>query len=225
LLDLQNSDGGIPTFCRGWGALPFDRSSTDITAHAIRAWLGWKVDLPQLAAPIDSAIRRGLAFLGRSQRQDGSWLPLWFGNQWNPDEENPVYGTARVVVALSEFPSSPPLEMGVRWLMDAQLPDGGWGAPSPVHSTMEETALAVEALAVSCRNLSEATLKSSAHASALRGTDWLIQRVESGGWTTPSPIGFYFARLWYYERLYPVIFTVGALRRVTRVLGASYAAQ
>ena len=34
LLDLQNTDGGIPTFCRGWGTLPFDRSSTDLTAHA-----------------------------------------------------------------------------------------------------------------------------------------------------------------------------------------------
>ena len=39
LLGLQNSDGGIPTFCRGWGTLPFDRSSPDLTAHAIRAWL------------------------------------------------------------------------------------------------------------------------------------------------------------------------------------------
>src|SRR4029077_8232431 len=29
LLGLQNRDGGIPTFCRGWGALPFDRSSAD----------------------------------------------------------------------------------------------------------------------------------------------------------------------------------------------------
>ena len=27
LLDLQNRDGGIPTFCRGWTNLPFDRSS------------------------------------------------------------------------------------------------------------------------------------------------------------------------------------------------------
>jgi squalene-hopene/tetraprenyl-beta-curcumene cyclase len=26
-----------------------------------------------------------------------------------------------------------------------------------------------------------------------------------------SPIGFYFAKLWYYERLYPLIFTVAAL--------------
>src|SRR5205814_5887185 len=24
LLDLQNSDGGWPTFCRGWGTMPFD---------------------------------------------------------------------------------------------------------------------------------------------------------------------------------------------------------
>ncbi|MEZ6066585.1 MAG: prenyltransferase/squalene oxidase repeat-containing protein [Planctomycetaceae bacterium] len=32
LLGLQNRDGGFPTFCRGWGTLPFDRSSPDITA-------------------------------------------------------------------------------------------------------------------------------------------------------------------------------------------------
>src|SRR5690606_25599498 len=37
LLDLQNRDGGWPTFCRGWGKLPFDRSSPDITAHCMRA--------------------------------------------------------------------------------------------------------------------------------------------------------------------------------------------
>ena len=37
LLDLQNRDGGIPTFCRGWGALPFDRScARSHGAHAAR---------------------------------------------------------------------------------------------------------------------------------------------------------------------------------------------
>src|SRR4029078_7639813 len=34
---LQNRDGGWPTFCRGWGHLPFDRSGPDLTAHALRA--------------------------------------------------------------------------------------------------------------------------------------------------------------------------------------------
>src|SRR5215510_9173507 len=42
LLDQQNKDGGIPTFCRGWGTLPFDRSATDLTAHAIGAWSVWR---------------------------------------------------------------------------------------------------------------------------------------------------------------------------------------
>src|SRR5262249_6700653 len=34
---LQNNDGGVPTFCRGWGRLPFDRSGVDLTAHALRS--------------------------------------------------------------------------------------------------------------------------------------------------------------------------------------------
>src|SRR5262249_15957788 len=38
LFGLQNSDGGWPTFCRGWGHLPFDRSGPDLTAHALRAF-------------------------------------------------------------------------------------------------------------------------------------------------------------------------------------------
>ena len=42
LLNLQNRDGGMPTFCRGWGALPFDRSTPEITAHALWAWACWK---------------------------------------------------------------------------------------------------------------------------------------------------------------------------------------
>ncbi len=32
LRKLQNRDGGWPTFCRGWGKLPFDRSSNDLSA-------------------------------------------------------------------------------------------------------------------------------------------------------------------------------------------------
>ena len=43
-------------------------------------------------------------------------------------------------------------------------------------------------------------------------------RVEDGSWLQPSPIGFYFAKLWYFERLYPLIFTVGALGRAAKVL-------
>ena len=41
LLAIQNRDGGVPTFCRGWGKLPFDRSSNDLTAHALAAMDAW----------------------------------------------------------------------------------------------------------------------------------------------------------------------------------------
>ena len=37
------------------------------------------------------------------QRPDGTWIPLWFGNQNEPAEENPTYGTARVVIALAKL--------------------------------------------------------------------------------------------------------------------------
>jgi squalene-hopene/tetraprenyl-beta-curcumene cyclase len=42
--------------------------------------------------------------------------------------------------------------------------------------------------------------------------------VEDGTFTDPSPIGFYFAKLWYFEKLYPIIFTVAALGRAVRRL-------
>ena len=45
LLNLQNRDGGMPTFCKGWGRLPFDRSCPDLTAHAIRAFIAWRDDV------------------------------------------------------------------------------------------------------------------------------------------------------------------------------------
>jgi squalene-hopene/tetraprenyl-beta-curcumene cyclase len=234
LLDLQNSDGGIPTFCRGWTNLPFDRSAPDLTAHALRAWNAWLPDLPaNLQRRMNRAIERGGRYLERAQRPDGSWTPLWFGNQHLPDETNPVYGTAKVLLALAELASAADtmLIRGVQWLLSAQKSDGSWGAPGGRPASVEETALAVEALAAivesgpaTCRPSSSrgrdavsASLTLEVHAvreAAMRGANWLIEKAESGEWRQPSPIGFYFAKLWYYERLYPQIFTVAALERV-----------
>ena len=51
-----------------------------------------------------------------------------------------------------------------------------------------------------------------------KGLCWLVEQVEAGRLQQPTPIGFYFAKLWYYERLYPVIFSVAALGRARRQL-------
>jgi squalene-hopene/tetraprenyl-beta-curcumene cyclase len=212
LLDLQNRDGGIPTFCRGWGALPFDRSSPDLTAHTLRAWSAWHVHLPKNLQPrVERAIGRGLAFLARSQRKEGAWLPLWFGNEHSPDDENFTYGTALVLTALREVEGrgyAIPNEMirrAAAQLAAMQNRDGGWSGGAGGPSSVEETALAIEALAGSAQV-----------AVVERGANWLVEQVESGTSREPAPIGFYFAKLWYYERLYPIIFTVGALGRVQR---------
>ncbi|NQT37272.1 MAG: squalene--hopene cyclase, partial [Planctomycetes bacterium] len=219
LLDLQNRDGGWPTFCRGWGKLPFDRSGVDLTAHALRAFFVWKniAQTPLVKRTVrrlDSATRRGLAFLAKHQRPDGSWVPLWFGNQDHPLEENPVYGTARVLLAYRDLGlcDSQPARSGLRWLVDHRNPDGGWGGKNPDApgasaaqvSSVEETAVATEAL-ISTGN------DPLARAAAESGVAWLIGGVEAEMYQESSPIGFYFAKLWYYERLYPLIFTVAAL--------------
>jgi squalene-hopene/tetraprenyl-beta-curcumene cyclase len=239
LTGLQNDDGGWPTFCRGWGNLPFDRSGADLTAHTLRAiaavrmWLTRDEQVPTIGIgelTVENSqyyIDSGSSFLEGSQRPDGSWLPLWFGNQYAPNDENPTYGTARVLAAYRDLDmmDSEPVRRGVGWLLDAQNSDGGWGGAKDVRSSVEETALAVEVivdLATPARSVSEGGQNSSltlrVGVAVNRGLEYLVQQVETGGLDNPTPIGFYFAKLGYFEKLYPIIFTVAALGRALRRL-------
>ncbi len=243
LLRLQNRDGGWPTFCRGWGTLPFDRSGTDLTAHAIRALHVWAPHLERIAQQSNSnalrrkflsqkslspksirtAVERGFTYLERNQRSDGSWLPLWFGNQDRPDEDNPVYGTGKVLLAygLLERLDARAAQLGRDYLIHNQNGDGGWGGgPSQAYdfncrdtalagtgthsgSTIEETAVAVEGLMCGGQRAGDSSI--------MQALDWLVQAIQSGRLECASPIGFYFAKLWYHERLYPTVFSLGAL--------------
>jgi squalene-hopene/tetraprenyl-beta-curcumene cyclase len=293
LLRLQNRDGGWPTFCRGWGRLPFDRSGTDLTAHVLRSFAAWKdwIACPQIDR-IDgqggmprllAGHRAAMQYLCAKQNADGSWSPLWFGNQDHPTEDNPVYGTAKVLMAYRDLGliESPEAQHGVAWLVANQNADGGWGSgvwsnarnvdskrrvnigveslgepvlstkysvpstqpepdstnariPNPqsairnLQSSLEETSLAVEALLAA---LPPTDLRSPISdlptpdprpptpvtAAVTRGLAWLIDRMEHDEHRQPAPIGFYFAKLWYYEKLYPLIFATAALGRAWAV--------
>jgi squalene-hopene/tetraprenyl-beta-curcumene cyclase len=149
-----------------------------------------------------------LKFLKRSQQPDGSWLPLWFGNQHQPDDINPFYGTAKVLLALAETQRHDLscTQRGIDFLVKNQNANGSWG------NSVEETAVVVESLASAavCR------LPSAVCEAYHRGLNWLLEAVESDKYLESSPIGLYFAKLWYYEDLYPIIFTASALRRAKK---------
>jgi squalene-hopene/tetraprenyl-beta-curcumene cyclase len=219
LLEIQNTDGGWPTFCRGWGKLPFDRSGADLTAHALRALQAWRDRVPE--APVGSAVERGLDYLAKCQQTDGSWTPLWFGNQHHPREENPVYGTARVLLAYRDLGrlDDAPARRGMAWLGASRCPEGSWGGNADTqgngqpggHPTVEETAVALEALlADGPEHWDPAAVE--------QGVGWLSRAVVERRYRETAPIGFYFARLWYYEKLYPLIFSVAALGHAVRHL-------
>ena len=207
LLSLQNRDGGWPTFCRGWGKLPFDRSGTDLTAHVLRALHAWEwYDPDEFTPPME----RGFRFLTNRQNPDGSWSPLWFGNQDHPEEDNPIYGTSKVLLAYRDTGrmAETPAVRGLEWLAKNQNADGSWGTSSELAAetgSVEETALAVEGL-LACPDQAKYAVAVD------RGLEWLVDRVERNQHQNSSPIGFYFAKLWYYEDLYPLIFTVSTLR-------------
>lgn len=219
LMQLQNRDGGIPTFCRGWGRLPFDRSAPELTAHALRAWNAWAPRFPaEQRRDLERATDRALEFLIRSQSGNGAWLPLWFGNEHAADDANPVYGTSQVLVALADAPPSDSRvrgmqEKGRRFLLQAQSEAGGWGGDTGAPDSLEETALALRGLAAG--GVADGpTLKAIE-----RGATRLLERVEAVPFPQASPIGLYFARLWYYEDLYPLIFAIEGLGAVQSLVG------
>ena len=241
LLDLQNNDGGIPTFCRGWGKLPFDRSSADLTAHTIRAWLRWDAPLP---AALQHRVQRPrntvCASWPRCNAATGLGLPLWFGNQHTTELQNLVYGTSRVLlagVAVAERNVETDFvhnncQAAWKWLLDCRNADGGWGGAPNTPTSIEETALALDAIGAGLENAETFPwLKDELRERSLNavegGVARLLELTDQGRRFPPTPIGFYFANLWYFEKLYPVIFTLIALRRastlsaVTRVAGSA----
>ena len=228
LLGLQNRDGGIPTFCRGWTGLPFDRSGPELTAHAIRAWCAWRPRLSDATGRrVETALAAAAQYLARVQHGDGAFAPLWFGNEAAPGETNLTYGTAKVLPGLDALATAghaaarPMADRAAGWLAAAQHADGGWngcaatagGQAAAAPPSIEETAQAVAALAAH-----------AAHRPGIdpgpirRGLAWLRVATGEGRTFPPSPIGLYFARLWYHEALYPAIFSVAAIEAAGRVV-------
>ncbi len=221
--ELQNNDGGFPTFSRGWGKLPFDQSCSDLTGHSLLAISvvleTYRDEMEKKdVCYLEKIFIGALGYLWEKQSEKGSWLPLWFGNQLTGNHTNPVYGTARVVAYLKDAGLHNWFSVQVRdklrkmvdngnnFLLSAQNEDGSWGGDKNIPGTIEETSLAVSAL-VSEREMGICN-------SALQ---WLKNYIQEKGFA-PSPIGLYFASLWYGEEMYPLTSYMEALCRVEEVI-------
>ena len=217
LTSLQNKDGGFPTFCKGWGRLPFDSSCADLTGHALLALtrsleiLGDKMTV-ELQNTVELCIARSFGFLWKVQHDNGCWYPLWFGNQLTSDQKNPVYGTAKVTIYLKDSLLCNSLDVNMKnnigrmvataqdFLLKQQNENGSWGGEFGVPGTIEESSLAISALIGKDQD------------AILKGFEWIENEYDKNGLRS-NPIGLYFAMLWYDEKLYPLIYYIEALRR------------
>lgn len=213
LMWLQNRDGGMPTFCKGWGKLPFDSSSPDITAHAILAMGLWLPSLDgRLKTNVQKSLDKMITWMEQSLTSHPStldsqgWTPLWFGDQDAPDEKAPVYGTATAIDYLmsARHPMATKLAQSqISFILHAQNEDGGWGGNKGVKSKVTYTSRALAALA---------HFPSQYDTVRQRGWDYLYHRFKAGTLYDREPIGLYFARLWYSEELYNVLFLLSAIK-------------
>lgn len=224
LSKLQNRNGGFPTFTRGWGKLPFDQSCNDLTGHVVlavsKAIDYFKSDFPKSKIKgYKKLVERAVHFLSKNQRSDGSLLPLWFGNQYTEGNRNPVYGTARVITYLHDSLVYEWMDAGLKneielivekgknYLLDSQNEDGSWGGDVGIIGSIEETSLALSAI-----------IYTSEEQKIEKGFDWLDRQFQSQG-LKASPIGLYFASLWYHEKMYPL---TAYLEAVSRMLELSH---
>lgn len=244
LLEMQNDDGGWPTYCKDDDMHPFDGSAVDPTAQAMRALAAWQRlwhaesqrapngALSKTLGWMVAAIEQGLQYLESQQREDGSFVPMWFGDEYQAEDENPVLGTALVLAACGELHccNSNLAQRAAGWLVASQHSGGGWGPPrAPVDysdgdraanmrswrendtlakfCSVEETAAAVSAL------VPFAEMSPALERSVTRGLEWLSSAAEEDRLRRPAIVGFYLSQIWYYERLYPLVFAAGALSR------------
>ena len=218
VLGLQSRNGG-------WGAfdadntreylnnIPFadhgallDPPTADVTARCVGM-------LAQLARAGDGkAIDRGLQFLRRQQRENGSWYGRWGMNY--------IYGTWSVLCALHAAKVSaeaPEPRRAVRWLLSIQNGDGGWGeegssyaldndSHQPAPSTASQTAWAILGL-MAAGEVGNPAVE--------RGIAYLIETQQPDGfWKEPQFTATGFPRVFYLRyHGYPKFFPVWALAR------------
>ncbi len=215
---LQSKDGGYAAFDADnthfyLNDIPFadhgallDPPTADVTARVVSmlAQVGEPLDSPRMVAALD--------WLKRDQLAEGSWWGRWGVNY--------IYGTWSVLCALNAAgidPASAMVRRAVRWLVQIQNSDGGWGEScdsyaldrrghEPAASTASQTAWALLGLMAAGE---------VDHPAVARGVAWLERRqADDGLWGQELYTGGGFPRVFYLRyHGYPKYFPLWALAR------------
>ena len=152
ILAAQNDDGG-------WPLIPGGESDVEITSFAMQALMfkGWGTG--------SSVIRRGVRYLTRQQKQDGSW---------NGNTAHTIF--VLVALAQAETDDSDARFAGLKWIRDAQNENGSWAREMHKPGNPLNTAAVLAGFK---------RLDFKANFSPLsRGADWLAEQINiDGGWS------------------------------------------
>jgi squalene-hopene/tetraprenyl-beta-curcumene cyclase len=222
LLAMQSKDGGWAAFDadNNWEFLshvPFadhnamlDPTCPDITGRVLESLCahGLNRDHPSVA--------RGVGYLVRNQRPDGSWYGRW-GVAY-------IYGTCfalRGLAAASESDREAHVLRGGEWLRSIQNADGGWGEScasydneifTPAESTPSQTAWAILGLIAG---------GDPSSLSVHHGIEYLLETHRSeGSWDEELATGSGFPKVFYLNyHLYKDYFPLMALAAFVKANG------
>jgi lanosterol synthase len=221
ILSRQNDDGGFGTYekRRGppfldtvnpsemFGACMTERSYLECTGSALSALGHFRAVFPEAERRrIDRAIARGIRFLRRSQRSDGSWPGFW-GINFTYAIFHVVKGLRAAGVAASD----PVLERAAEWLIRHQKPDSGWG--EHYSGCLEDRYVEhPESLVVQTSWVLLALLEIlPAEAESIRGGIAWLRGQQKDGWRQEAVTGVFFGTAMLDYRLYRSYFPVWAL--------------
>ena len=221
LVSMQNRDGGWASFDKDCNKefltyVPFadhnamiDPSTTDITARVLEALSANGFDLSS------QVVRRGVSFIRRLQKADGTWYGRWGCNY--------IYGTWLALSGLKaagEDLSEPWAQSAAEWFRSHQNSDGGWGELPDSYadasrkgigpSTAAQTSWALLAL-MSAGDRDSDSLK--------RGVEYLLAHQKAdGSWKDEWWTGTGFPEVFYLDyHLYATYFSLLALERYRKV--------
>lgn len=193
VLALRNDDHGWPAFEREGDQLPAsfftfegsadistDPSTVDLTGRVL-GFLGKELDMTIGHRWLDDSVQWVLS----QQTRDGSWYGRW-GIAY-------IHGTGAAIQGMmaARVPADhPAIKKGIKWLLDIQNDDGGWGESClsdkvkhyvPLHaSTPSQTAWALDALTAAYEKPTSALE---------RGVNALLQSLDRRDWTYSYPTG------------------------------------